>query len=354
MANIHGNSDPIPFLKKIAYQQQQRQNDIDRSVIPVLESGEIPTPDDVRKAINSCIGDNRKNLLRNHVYWKERQLRLGLESLISAAHQAYVDICRHDAALGALASGKEFQEHVDHSIGYTAQKDMVAYCALADGVSEILCKIKKLRCDIKDKIQMIEEDTLNNHISEFIRLLRNNLLHGEVVVPQWNITYESQRQTSVGTMTYTAKELMTIGNWNKKSEKYISSFDGEKISLSEVVRDHFGCLNQLNRKMTDLFARNITETEKDFFGIEDSHKRERRGQWMKILISQIGKGKDPYEHLHRFFDPETVREILRLPRHSREQVDFIISLKMSEIDCDDELRNLLYDKFGVTDKLEKV
>lgn len=354
MANIHGKPDPISLFKEMVHQEQRKQNDIDRIVIPVLQSGEIPTPDNVREAINSCVGDSRNNLLRNHVYWKERQLRLGLESLISAAHQAYVDICRHDAALGALASGKEFQEHVDHSIGYTAQKDMVAYCSLADGVSEILCKIKKLRCDIRDKIQMIEEDAFNNHISEFIRMLRNNLLHGEVVVPQWSITYEFERKIGVGTMTYTAKELMDFGRWSEKSKKYISSFNDEKISLSEVVRDHFGRLNQLNGKMTDLFAGNITETEKDFFDIEDSHKRETRRQWMKILISQIGKGKDPYEHLHKFFDPETVREILRLPRHSREQVDFIISLKVSEIDCDDDLRNLLYDTFGVRDKLGKM
>ena len=75
---------------------------------------------------------------------------------------------------------------------------------------------------------------------------------------------------------------------------------------------------------------------------------------MKILIRQIGKDKDPYEYLHRFFEPEIVREIFRLPRHSKEQVDFMINLKASEFDCDDELRRLLYDKFEVKDNIENV
>lgn len=354
MSKRRNKIDPESLFEEIAHHQQQRQNNIDQTVIPVLQREEIPTPDDVRELINSCVGDKRDEILRHHIYWKERQLKLGLDSLFCAAHQAYVDICRHDAALGALARGEKFQDHVDHTIGYAAQKDMVAYCSLASGIRDTIGKIKKQRKDIEHKIGKIEQDTFESDISEFVRKLRNNLLHGDVVVPQWNITHEFQRQISFGTMTYTAKELMNFGNWNQKSKKYISSFDDGTISLSAVVRDHFKSLNQLNRKMADLFARNVLESEIDFFDIEDSHKRKTRRQWVKILISQIGKGKDPYEYLHRFFDPETVREIFRLPRNSREQVDFIINSMISEIDCDADLRDLLFDKFEVINHPENV
>ena len=349
MAERSDNKDLTSFFEEMAHHQQQRRNKIDQIVIPVLQRGEIPTPDDVREAINSCVGEKRDELLKHHFYWKERQLKLGLESLICAAYQAYVDICRHDAALGALASGEEFQDHVDHTVGYAAQKDMVAYCSLTSGVRDTLRKIKKERCDITDEIQKIEKEIFDSDISEFIRKLRNNLLHGEVVVPKWKISHEFQSQTSFGSMTYEAKELMEFGNWNESSKNYISSINDETVRLSAVVEDHFRSLNKLNKKMTDLFARNVSESEKDFFDIENSHKRIIRRQWMKVLISQIGKNKDPYDYLHRFFDPETVHEIFRRPRHSKEQVDFIINLKTSELDCDDDLRRMLYNKFRVTD-----
>ena len=62
----------------------------------------------------------------------------------------------------------------------------------------------------------------------------------------------------------------------------------------------------------------------DYSQIEDSHKRDRRGQWAKVLIGQIWNGKDPYGQLYRFFEPEVLRKMLRYPRNSKEQVDFII------------------------------
>ena len=122
----------------------------------------------------------------------------------------------------------------------------------------------------------------------------------------------------------------------------------EKVQLSSIVREHFRLLDGLSRQVDDMFARNVTPSEKDFVDIEDRHKRQGRKQWTKIIVGQMAIGKNPYEFLHRFFDSETLREILRRPSHSKEQVDFIMALKAAEIDWDDELRGMMYRIFGVT------
>ena len=70
-----------------------------------------------------------------------------------------------------------------------------------------------------------------------------------------------------------------------------------------------------------------------------------------MLVGQAEKGKDPYDYLHRFFEPEAVRVILRHPRHTKEQVDFMIALKSGELDWDNELRQMMYSVFGVADTL---
>ena len=231
--------------------------------------------------------------------------------------------------------------------GYTAQKDMMAYCSLAIGVHDTLRCVYKVRPAIEGEIRKIANECFDHDVTFFVKDLRNNLSHGSVVIPKWEISSDFQNLS--GSMKYGARELLSFGEWASESERYVSKANGGTINLSAIVGEHFKLLEDFDRKIQDLFAKNVTDAERDFFEIEDSHKRVMRTQWAKIQISQIGKNKDPYEHLHRFFEPETVREILRRPRHSKEQVDFIIALKAAEIDCDDELRRLLYEKFGVTD-----
>lgn len=327
---------------------QQRQ--VIEQCIDYLNRNELPTHANVREAINSIVGDKRQQILRHHKYWSELALRKGLESLIGASLQASIDICRHDAALGALAESNEFQNHMDHSVGHPAQKDVFAYCALAFGVRDTLKEIRRLRSDIADEISEIENQVFSADISEFVRKLRNNLLHGRVLVPDWIVSYQGERQTITGSMMYSKKKLTESGVWNAQSLNYIQSSNGEHLRLSVVVREHYSLLNSLKGKLQDLFAGNISLAEKDFWEIEDSHKRILRRQWAKILIGQIQNGKDPYDYLHRFFDPETVRKILCRPRHSKEQVDFMIMLKSTEIDFDDELRKMMYQVFGVIDE----
>ena len=341
------DANSLSHLIEFFRSKHQSEEKIAEKIIEYLNRKELPTPDDIRDAINFRVGGQRQRVLRHHVYWKERQLRLGLESLIRAAHQAYVDICRHDAALGSLARGKDFQVHVDHTVGYTAQKDMMAYCSLAIGVHDTLRCVYKVHPAIEGEIRKIANECFDHDVTFFVKDLRNNLSHGSVVIPEWEISSDFQNLS--GSMKYGAKELLSFGEWASESKRYVSNANGGTINLSAVVGEHFKLLDDFDRKIQDLFAKNVTDAERDFFAIEDSHKRVMKTQWAKIQISQIGKNKDPYEYLHWFFNPETVREILRFPRHSKEQVDFIIALKAAEIDCDDELRRLLYEKFGVSD-----
>ncbi len=344
MPKISKPSEAMDFLRRVADTQAKQQEQVAEKCIAYLKRKELPTSEEVRQSINSLVG-KRQEVLRYHVYRKEWVLRQGLESFIRASHQASIDISRHDAALGALAESRDFQDQIDQAVGYSAQKDVVAYCALALGVRDILKEIRGLRSDISDNISGIVEQVFSADISHFIRKLRNNLVHGRVLVPEWSVSYSGGLKTSTGSMMYSKKEMLKSGNWNEQSCNYIQSTRGEKIQLSVVVREHFGLLNRLGTEMEDLFARNTSEAEKDYWEIEDSHKRSLRRQWTKILLGQLPEGESPYDYLHRFFDPATLREILRHARNSKDQVDFMMALKSAEIDWDDDLRETMYRMF---------
>ena len=330
----------IAFLK-MKEQQDQKANE---AVIAFLKTKQLPTPNHIRAVINASVGQ-RPQLLRHHAFWEEYTLRLGLESLLRSAHQAYVDICRNDAALGSLANATDFERHVDHTVGYTAQKDLMAYCSLVFGVSDTLRRIKKRRADIEDRLWQITAGPFSSDVAKFLKDLRNNLSHGSVVIPQWHLSF--QPSGPVGSMMYPKHALLQFGKWGASSKAYVTSITGDNLNIANAIGEHVGALIQFDREIQNLFARNKTPAERDFFDIEDSHKRFLRRQWISIFLDQAGNEKDPYDYLHRYFSPEEVREIQRQPHRSKEQIDFMIGLKGAEIECDEALKLKLYEKFGV-------
>ena len=349
MDRTNETSESLLFFRKIVEAQDKQQQYCVDKCVSALKGGQLPTPEPIRNAINSLVGEKRRQALRHHPFWTEWKLRQGMASLVHACHQASIDICRHDAALGELPRSENFHEIVDHAVVHAAQKDVVAYCALAIGVRDTLEEIRKMRVhDIAEDIAELKKGLFDRDISVFIRKLRNNILHGQVIVPQWEVLYRREEEDSTGSMGYCIEDLMQSGRWNDRSRNFVSSLRGENMRLSAIVRKHFRLLNDLFREVNHVFAKNISPSERDFYDIEDGYKREGRRQWAKVMVGQMASGKDPYDYLHRFFDSETVREILRRPPHSKEQVDFIMALKAAEIDWDDDLRAMMYDIFEVT------
>ena len=344
--NISSDDGARLFTEMVKTQQRQEQKVCERAIAS-LKAEIIPTPEDIRRDINGLVS-RREEVLRNHVYWKEWQLRQGLDSLIRAAHQAYVDVCRHDAALGSLARAADFDKHIDHAIGDPAQKDVVAYCSLASGVWDTFRRIKSRRPDIAGEIQDVAKRYSEHDVAQFIKDLRKNLSHGSVVIPKWTISLKHPKP--IGSMVYGKDELLAFGEWGLRAKSYIRNVEGDSISITQVVGDHFAHLENFGRNIQGLFGRNVTAEEIDFFCIEDSHKRHLKRQWILIFMNQFKGERDPYEYLGYYFDPKAVREILRLPKHSKEQVDFMIGLKSDEIECDEELRKKLYSVFGVNDQ----
>ena len=98
----NGTPEWVRFFREMERSQRSREDRIERDVRPCLESGKLPTPADVRGAINSLVGEKRQELLRYHQFWREHTLRKGLDSLVSAAHQASVEVSRHDATLARI------------------------------------------------------------------------------------------------------------------------------------------------------------------------------------------------------------------------------------------------------------
>lgn len=329
------------LMKQQEAQKQQKRED----AAEYLKAGNIPTAPEIIEAINSSISQRNK-VLSNHIFWREMKIREGLKSLINVALSSYVDICRHDAALVGLGQNYDvFHEQAEHMVSNPLQKDVMAFCAAVHGCIDTVRRLKKCRTDIFSQIDCAIDKHLSGDVFDFIKSLRKNLSHGSVVIPSWRLSKDKNGLS--GNMVLNINDLLSFGEWSSGAKRYIQSSGNEKVNIADAIGKYNEGLTKFSKSIDDILARSVTEAEKDYYNIQDSYKRTASGQWMKVMASQIGKDKDPYDFLHRFFKPEEVREIMRKPKHSREQVDYIISLRSIETACDNELRNVLYKLFGV-------
>lgn len=284
--------------------------------------------------------------MSHHPFWKEWMLRQGFEALYGAAVAARVDVLRHNAALGAFAAGHDqFHEHVDYTVSNPSQKDVLAYCSIAFSVVDNNRRIRKLRPDLEAIFPGLIERHFNNSVTAFVMMLRENLTHGRMVMSNWTISRDENG--TAGQMLFDVDDLLLFGKWDAMALEYIKVQPHGRVNIGAAISEHFKHLTEFRREIVDFLARNRRADEIDFFEIEDEHRERGYLQSINILVTQIAKGRDPYAYLHRFFSDRECRQIMRYPKHSKVQVDFIIKLKAANAACPDDLREKLYELFGV-------
>jgi hypothetical protein len=323
------------------HEYDQHQN---REARLILERSIFPTSAKERELICSLSLNYFPNVIASHKFWREHKLREGLFALIQAAQGACMDLKKHEAALSTVSLGNSrSHEHIEFTIANPFQKDVMAYCAAAIGIIDNIRRITKSRPDLEQKVVELLKRCFDTELQDFIKDLRNNLSHGAVVIPAWTINYGPDGTN--GIMRFESEELLLLGKWCTKSTKMIR--EKTHMHVGEIIFEHSKSITKFHNAIREIFARNISDAERDYFDIVDQRNRTHRAQMMSLLVQQIGRSKNPYDHLHKFFEPEHLRHILRLPKHSKEQVDLIIQLKSVEMDCNDSLRSALYKIFSV-------
>lgn len=348
MATNLSPEDITALLAKAQAAEAAKKQQETAHAIAHFQSGVLPTPSDIAHILTWRIGPDREAIMRHHPYWKEHRLREGLDALIAAALAAHLDLCRCEAALTAFADSREpFEDHIEHTVSNPAQKEVMAFCAAYFGTKDTLYRItKSARPDLGPEIDALRLKTTGDALFRFILDLRKNLSHGSVTVPGWSV--QSDFKSASGAMLFETGDLLAFGEWSAASKQFLNDIPDGRFRISDVTAHCAKGLAQLRRELRDLFHRNQTPAEKDYFRLQDLHRRSSSRQWMKVFLSpHAEKGTDPYPHLPRFFSAAEVREIMRRPMHSADQVEYIIALRAAQTDYDDDLRAKLYKLFKV-------
>lgn len=336
---------PLEDRERLFFEDQTKRDQNNDLVISAFVSGTLPTPENIRGIMRFRAGFERERLLSKHPFWKERQLRVGLQAMLDAVHLAYVDICRHDSALTALFKhDPTFRKNSQAAIVMPFQKDVVTYSFLSFGVRDATRKIRKLKVEYEYFFAELFKSLFDNDRSRFFQDLRNNFSHGDIVLPGHVMTMAGW--DSVGALTFSSDYLTLQGDWSPPAKRFIETVPEGRIYIrAEIDRYHESVIS-FRQKTEAFFRKNVSEGEVDFYDLEREYKEETSRTNLGLLLGFLGE-RDPYSFLDRLFSEDEVREILRRPMRSREQVDLMINLKAVEYVVDQELRQKIYRLFGV-------
>jgi hypothetical protein len=175
----------------------------------------------------------------------------------------------------------------------------------------------------------------------------NNHLHILTAAPHYSVTHDftsGTREVRSG-LTFDRHKISRNGGWSAKAKSYVASRDN--LEVIPLLEEHYAVVSEFNR--VALFRAGVYSnvSYRDLLRIHLARKTmSYRNSLAIILQIAIPKKLDPYEYLTRYFTEAEIQNIHSLPDHSKEQVDYLISLRDPLGLCPEDTRSQLYKLFG--------
>jgi hypothetical protein len=183
----------------------------------------------------------------------------------------------------------------------------------------------------------------------FIQELRVDMVHVTIHDPSWQIT--TGRSNERGTkFLIRPKNLRRLKKYHSLAKEFVAAYPNG-VDLGETVAQYRSDVLAFH----DWLRQSVeAEAEADLTDLNRCWKIIRghtaRAFW-RIIFQQviIDAKKDAYAYLHKELTPAEIEQVMSMPHRTKRQVDQIINLADDDGICDDSLRNLAYQAFGVTD-----
>jgi hypothetical protein len=134
---------------------------------------------------------------------------------------------------------------------------------------------------------------------------------------------------------------------NSAAQRFLATH-GKILNVSGLLSSYAERVDRFYGWLLPELEHRKPEAIADFRRCEVAVKLYHARQSYKLLVGLWQRAKaDPYEHLPKHLTNEQLSRALELPQRSTVQVDYIISCVDRNGICDEELRLLVYQLFGV-------
>lgn len=179
----------------------------------------------------------------------------------------------------------------------------------------------------------------------FVQGLRNYVSHRRMIDPNWQTSIlHDARET---TFFLKQADLLEFDGWSDGAVEYIDQHS-EGVEPERLFQEY-------REQVDDLFEWFVAEFSSHHSGPLSEYRRclnlfnrlSTRDSHKLIINAVLSQQVDPYAYLHQYLNSEELDEVNKFPRHSKEQVNKIISIVDTYEACDDDLREKLYTLFRV-------
>ena len=232
-----------------------------------------------------------------------------------------------------------------------ATREIYTYSCAASSLVQAYRHLISGDSDMEKKYEQLKANLLADAgLISFFSDLRtsNNHLHILTANPHYSIKSDfktGQREVTSG-LRFSRTTVVNSSVWKKTSQEFIAS--RENLDVVELLEQHYAVAEKFNRAVLSRLGVQGNKAYRDLLRISLARKSIGMQTSLGIILQvAIPKKLNPYEYLAQRFTKDELDNIYCFPDHSKEQVDYIISLRDPLGLCSKSMRKDLYTIFEV-------
>jgi len=313
--------------------------------------------DEMKSAVSYLVGSNWEKATQYHPAYKIERVKVELKNLLNmlsdctrVAIEAYGEL--HDIASKDYDK-KLYRDDLTLRIG----KEFYTFVHLAKSLVDVSRRYRKYKaqlCPDADSTRTYNGLVTSSYSDEmnklFVAEMRNNLSHFILHRPGWRISTSIEQPQPESGYVFDTAYLAYRGKWkSSKFKEYLRQT--EKIDIYTEMLKYFKASKKFLDALMEFDEENLSEAETHLraaeFLREGMHIKFSFGIWKQVLANK--PDIDPFKYLDKYFSENEIRLIMKLPRNTKEQADFMIELGDKWGVCDDTTRETIYEILRVTD-----
>lgn len=305
-----------------------------------------PVTEVVLNEIASLGPADREAVLRHHPGHKlERKLQ-SLWSMLRVFNRAHVDLVVQLDRFHAFSLTEEMHLPIGRlrleEIELAVNKELVAFSAAAGALVDFSRRLRDsiIVPEVQEQLATIFDEEEHR----FVTALRNLICHQEFPDISWQINFAGDRETD---FVMPAEGLRYHGELPRKARVFLDR-GGNGIHVRALANSYVARVQKFYDWYRTALEANAPDELRDYRQILRACMANASRATYRLIFQQLlTKKVNPYDQLHKYLLPHQLEAALKLPRHSKEQVDFIIAIADDHGACDDHLRSQVYQLFEV-------
>lgn len=343
------SSQPPKVFRFIIDRMNRKKQMEKNQLIKAFKEGPVPTDDATLESFVRLFITDAIEVLRFHPGFAVEEKVRSIKTTLCLFERATDDLLEALKRFDAFSRTPEFRyaSHETDRMGIetSVRKEIYAFASLAHALQDHCRRVTKHVWNPSSLSTKLAEHFSIEGQHDFVCGLRTALHHLSMVEADWLI--RNSGASAISHYVFEVAELRPVQEWKSTARVFLDRAK-DQVDVGSLASDYRQRVKSFYAWFLGEFEATLPADVADYRRCWYEHRRRSARSTYRFLISEFLKRNiDPYPHLHKYLRTDQLAEVEALSRHSREQVDLIITMADSLGACDNDLRILIYHLFQV-------